>query len=472
MTYHIAFDVSHKPRGKIDENLTELRDSLNSNDFACYNFLELPITEDSLKSYDILVLACPDFTKISTLEITAIVSWVRNSGGGLLLLSHAGGDKGRGSNLTEISEQFGIAFENDQVLDEKYNLGLENIPQISTFNIPHPITSGIDSLCYRSGCSLTIFGSGAFSIADSNETSEPFSCPLICVSESGKGRVCCIGSYEMFRDKIGGGFQCNEHPKLTLNIFQWLISDYRMELRANEDGIASVPQIIDDTKLFIESQTFSKNAIPQSNKNSSEIVGISINISSNRELIELLKTFQKQINTTKIIIDKLVETAISSENGVTEAKIKKPNSVTYDAIQKDILEIQQNEYTKPELKRSSVKTNEQLVPENIQEESELTTLPPKPESLRKGANDQSSKLSLKPAPKLKTGAKTKKELKDEKEGLETKLSSVEGLLNFIDKKHSTGKLDDEEYKFRSKKLQSDLKKTKKKINMINKILKK
>ncbi len=113
-----------------------------------------------------------------------------------------------------------------------------------------------------------------------------------------------------------------------------------------------------------------------------------------------------------------------------------------------------------------------MVPENIQEESELTTLPPKPEILRKGANDQSSKLSLKPAPKLKTGAKTKKELKDEKEGLETKLSSVEGLLNFIDKKHSIGKLDDEEYKFRSKKLQSDLKKTKKKINMINKILKK
>ena len=465
MTYHIAFDVSHKPRGRIDENLTELRDSLNSNDFTCYNFLE-ELTENSLNPYDILVFVCPDFTKISKREITAIVSWVKNSGGGLLLLSHAGGDKGRGSNLTEISEQFGIAFENDQVLDEKYNLGLENIPQISTFNIPHPITSGIDSLCYRSGCSLTIFGSGAFSIADSNETSEPFSCPLICVSESGKGRVCCIGSYEMFRDKIGGGFQCNEHPKLTLNIFQWLISDYRMELGANEDVIAPVPQIIDDTKLFIESQTFSKNAIPQSNKNSSEIVGISINISSNRELIELLKTFQKQINTTKIIIDKLVETAISSENGVTEAKIKKPNSVTYEAIQKDILEVQQNEY------RSSVKTNEQIIPENIKEESELTTLPPKPESLRKGANDQSSKLSLKPAPKLKTGAKTKKELKDEKEGLETKLSSVEGLLNFIDKKHSTGKLDDEEYKFRSKKLQSDLKKTKKKINMINKILKK
>ncbi|GAH90808.1 unnamed protein product, partial [marine sediment metagenome] len=53
--YNIAFDVAHKPRGKIDENLTELRDFLNSNDFLCYNFLETPITQNSLKAFDILV---------------------------------------------------------------------------------------------------------------------------------------------------------------------------------------------------------------------------------------------------------------------------------------------------------------------------------------------------------------------------------------------------------------------------------
>jgi hypothetical protein len=188
MPYHIAFDVAHKPRGRIDENLTELRDQLNSNDFVCYNFLEVPITEESLIPYDILVFVCPDFSRISPNEITQIVKWVKNSGGGLLLLSHAGGDKGRGSNLSEISEQFGIIFENDQVLDEEQNLGLENIPLISTFNIPHPITANIDSLCYRSGCSLSIVGSGAFSIADSNDTSDPFSCPLVCVTEINNGR--------------------------------------------------------------------------------------------------------------------------------------------------------------------------------------------------------------------------------------------------------------------------------------------
>ena len=104
MPYKIAFDVGHKPRGKLDENLTELRDFLNANDFMCYNFLETPITQTSLEPFDILVFVCPDFAKISSMEISEINNWVRNDGGGLLLLSHAGGDRGRNSNLSELSQ--------------------------------------------------------------------------------------------------------------------------------------------------------------------------------------------------------------------------------------------------------------------------------------------------------------------------------------------------------------------------------
>ena len=188
MPFYVAFDVSHKPRGRIDENLTELRDFLNNNDFICYNFLETPITQATLKHYDILVFPCPDFVKLSALEISEIVNWVKEDGGGLLLLSHAGGDKGRNSNLSELSQYFGIIFENDQVLDETNNLGMENIPIITSFIPPHPITNGVKAICYRSGCSLSIVGN-AISIASSNETSEPFSTPLICVSEAENGRV-------------------------------------------------------------------------------------------------------------------------------------------------------------------------------------------------------------------------------------------------------------------------------------------
>lgn len=45
-------------------------------------------------------------------------------------------------------------------------------------------------------------------------------------------------------------------------------------------------------------------------------------------------------------------------------------------------------------------------------------------------------------------------------------------MKFIDKKHSSGKINNSEYEKRSKKLQGDLKKTKKRIDIIDKLLEK
>ena len=458
MPYHIAFDITHKPRGRIDENLNELRDMLNSNDFVCYNFLEVPITAESLMPYDILVFMCPDFSRISPNDITQIVKWVKNSGGGLLLLSHAGGDKGRGSNLSEISEQFGIRFENDQVLDENDNLGLENVPRVSTFNIPHPITANIDTLCYRSGCSLSIVGSGAFSIADSNETSEPFSCPLVCVTEISNGRVCCIGSYEMFRDKIGGGFQCSDHPSFALNIFKWLVSDYRMDLRSTIDVPTPELQSIGITTVPEDQPEVTTSSIPSKNRTIN--IDFSMKISKKSELIELLKIFQNQINTIKTTIDKLIETSSESDEDIIEVR---PEEISQ--TQRSDQEIQ--------LGRKPLAKAPKIISEEIKiDDTELTALPPKPESLIKEEQVEEKESDLKPAPKLKTKDKTKKDLKDERQGLETKLSSVQDLLEFIDKKHSSGKIDDTEFSKRSKKLQGDIKKTKKKISVLDKLLEK
>lgn len=457
MPYHIAFDISHKPRGRIDENLTELRDYLNSNDYICYNFLEIPITEESLTPYDILVFVCPDFARLSSLEITAIVNWVKNSGGGLLLLSHAGGDKGRGSNLSEISDQFGIVFENDQVLDNKINLGLENIPLISTFNIPHPINTGINTICYRSGSSLSIIGGGAFSIADSNETSEPFSCPLICVSEQEKGRVCCIGSYELFRDKIGGGFQCHDNPQLVLNIFKWLVSDYRIELRANLDVPVPTQQTSVTPQKIVEPTEFSSSYVTPEKR--AIDIDFSMKITKKSELVELLKIFQNQINIIQSTINKLIEKAIESEDEIYEMQSLELSQNIRDS---DLIRSIESELPKVVEKTSDAKLTEK--------ETALTKLPPKPKSLKKEETELD--VSLKPPPKLTTKAKTKKELKDEKQGLESKLTSVQDLMNFIDKKHSSGKMDNNEYEKRSKKLQSDIKKTKKKIDIIDKLLEK
>jgi len=229
MSYFIAFDIAHNPRGRIKQNYIALRKLLTSNQFACEEFFEPLITQASLEPYDILVFVCPDFSEISLQERMEIKTWISEDGGGLLLISHAGGDKGRKSNLSELSEQFGVLFENNQVLDKDSNIGWENLPIITNLSQDHPILEGIDEICYRAGCSLSITKDKE-AIILSNETSEPPDTPLLTASQRDKGRIVCIGSYEMFRDDTKGGFQYFSHSKLCLNIFKWLLSQHRKEL--------------------------------------------------------------------------------------------------------------------------------------------------------------------------------------------------------------------------------------------------
>jgi len=382
-----------------------------------------------------------------------------------LLLSHAGGDRGRNSNLSELSQSFGIVFENDQVLDETYNLGMENMPIITSFIPPHPITNGIGSLCYRSGCSLTILGS-AFSVASSNDTSDPFSSPLICVSEPDNGRVCAIGSYELLRDNVGGGFSNDEHPSLAYNVFSWLISDYRMELKAS-GVIPTIPSQEHGTPIpTVEGQSDSFDSIT-SNKREYNI-DFSMKISKKSELVELLKIFQQQIDTIKTTIDKLIRTAVGSADEILELTSTTDSQETKDV---NIANLKAPKPSKP----SSV---QDFIDFETSTEPTLTELPPKPESLT-GTDDEpfiglplaDESVKLKPVPKPKAKKKTKKkELIAERKGLESKVNSVRNLLNFVEKKHKAGQIDKKAYEKRLIQLKNDLKKTQKRIDEINRLL--
>lgn len=453
MPYNIAFDVAHKPRGRLDDNFTELKDFLNTNGFECYNFLEAPITKSSLKPYDVLVFVCPDFSKISSLEISEINNWVRKDGGGLLLLSHAGGDRGRNSNLSDLSQNFGMAFENDQVLDETYNLGMENMPIITSFIPPHPISNGLSSICFRSGCSLIVLGN-AISIVSSNETSEPFSSPLICVSEPDNGRVCAIGSYEIFRDKIGCGFNSDDHASLAFNIFTWLVSEHRLELRAN----AEIPEITPQQGNSSQFGEIPSNE--QSAENRKVDIDFSMKISRKSELFELLKIFQNQINTIKTTIDKLIKTTGASEDEIAELKENLPPSI----IEQPII--------KPLPKHSPTQQPISIFDEPS--DPTLTQLPPKPVELQSSSSDIFSGLNKTQKPNKTISEPKKKpkksELLSQKNSLESKLNSFKNLLDFVEKKHNAGEIDDESYKKRVKQLKSDIKITQNKIDDIDKLL--
>jgi len=489
MPYYIAFDLSHKPRGKIDDNYIGLRDHLNANDFICYNYLETPITVDSLKLYDIIVFACPDFSKISPQEVLEIVNWVKDDGGGLLLLSHAGDDRGRSSNLSELSEHFGIAFENDQVLDDMNNAGMENLPIITAahFIPPHPITDGLNEICYRAGCSLTVVG-GAMSVVYSNETSEPFSCPLICVSEQGKGRVCAIGTYEMFRDRTGGGFQQEEHANLVLNVFKWLVTDHRMEVTEHGTVHKAHPSSTHNNSEAVQSTSPYSSDLSAQRVSRIERIDPSIKFNNKDELLSLLSSYLNQIDTIKQNIESLVKNINASGENLFE-----PSSLQTGAVQ----EVQYTEQPSTEYYHPAIPAIEsEVTVSKDQGEFAFSALPSKPQAyvnkveeeksrrdfiglepvefrerdtVEKKTDLPMSKIKEKPKPKVEPKKKpqnNREELEAELEGLESKLNSVFNLLSFIEKKHDSGKIDDKSYKKQAQKLQKDLEQTKKRIEEI------
>ena len=466
MPYYIAFDLSHKPRGKIDENLTKLRDHLNANDFTCFNILEAPISQEHLKPYDILVFACPDFSKFSNQEIIEITNWVKEDGGGLLMLSHAGGDKGRNSNLGELSVQFGIAFESDQVLDEINNMGVENMPIITAdhFIPPHPITNGIDEICYRAGCSLTVLG-GAISIVSSNETSDPFSSPLICTAEPENGRVTAIGSYEIFRDETRGGFQNDDHIQLALNIFNWLVSDYRMELtqQGTDHSKSTIPiSISSNSDQLAEQYTTPVSSGPVSDD--LENIDFSMKISSKSELIEQLKMFLNQVTTIKYTIEHLIQATLNANDDI----FKKPQEPIDLQDYTDFLEFNQRPLTDLPPKPSELGKNDD---ERQKSDDLFIGLEPiTPAEIEKTTKTIPKSYIKETSKGLGKQGQSSGKLKAELDGLESKLNSVFNLINFIEKKHKAGKLDDKSYKRQTKKLQKDLDQTKKRIEEIKKIL--
>ncbi|MHA1383941.1 MAG: hypothetical protein ACTSR3_09340, partial [Candidatus Helarchaeota archaeon] len=214
----LAFDANLNERGKINDSYSELKHFLEQNNIKCVEYSHV-LTQTNLSKFDCLIFACPDASRMNKYEIGEIKRFVQN-GGGLLLLSHAGGDRGRGTNLNELSQSFGIQFINDQVFDEVHNIGLNSLPIIDDFTT-HQILKNIDSICYRAGCSIEVAGSAKL-IAHADSIAEPTNAGVTAVTQEKLGRVVALGSYEMFRNQMPGGIVYDSHKRLFLNIIDWL----------------------------------------------------------------------------------------------------------------------------------------------------------------------------------------------------------------------------------------------------------
>ena len=219
----IYFDQTQNERGRLDSTYSQLGKLLRDNDFDVEPYTEFMILAKNLKNVDVLVFACPNSSKIRPPEIDVLKKYVAK-GGGLMLLSLSGGDRGLMNNLSQISEEFGIIFDNTAVKDEPINAGLPTMPIIKDI-VAHPVTEDVEDILIPSACSLRLEGK-AIALAITSEMADPARVPVVAIAESGKGRVMCVGSYEVFRR--GGGLKHKGNKILAANAFRWLSGEFQM----------------------------------------------------------------------------------------------------------------------------------------------------------------------------------------------------------------------------------------------------
>jgi len=214
----IFFDETQKERGKINTNYSMLRDSLRSQGFDVEIYNDYPISEKGLRC-DVFVFACPDGSKLAKAEIDAILNFVER-GGGLLVISNAGGDRGLRTNMSEILNKMGIDILSDQVKDDSNNeFNMPTHPVIKDLK-EHPITQGVSEIVIVAGCSVR--GSANMKgIAYTSPVAEPPNAPVVVAGEYKKGRVVAIGSYRLFSN-YGAGLNLRNNKTFALNIFKWL----------------------------------------------------------------------------------------------------------------------------------------------------------------------------------------------------------------------------------------------------------
>ena len=191
-----------------------------------------PISREGIAGADVLVIAPPERvnpkserqTCLSSTEINTILEFVDN-GNKLLLLNSAFADEPWNSKINELSENFGIRFNSNSIIDDTHCIN--NSPEVPLIQEiqEHHITESIKIFCYPSGCSLS-FKSPSFGLAFSDKNShvigeenEKGSFPVFVAYERNRSKVAAMGSSLCFNVLFMENF---DNRSLLRNITKWL----------------------------------------------------------------------------------------------------------------------------------------------------------------------------------------------------------------------------------------------------------
>ncbi len=362
------FDETQNERGKLDSTYSELGKLLRENGFDVQQYTEYMILPDEIEKADVMVFGCPNSCKLRKEEITALEKFVEN-GGGLILLSLSGGDKGLMNNQSKLSHKFGIDFQNTAVKDTRNNAGLPTMVVIDNI-VEHPITEGVNDLLYPSGCSLEV-SKDAIPVAITSDTGEPANDAVVALAEYGDGRVLCIGSYEIWRN--GGGIKHQGNKIFAVNAFNWVTSQEPPKERGShkeekqETKPADTERLVEYSKVAKDTENALRRLIStvfdlqhEIEKMDEKLSGVNDNVENLRDefkafaestksqlgLVIPTEQFKSQKENTRDDLENKIKSIEKEMDSITKLQEHLESRQSSGAISKDVFEEQTKKLTK------------------------------------------------------------------------------------------------------------------------------
>lgn len=238
----ILIDVTHDEPINFTAGYNMFLSQLTSRGFTLAEN-KVPLTENTLKNYDILLIIVPK-TNFTQQEVYVIEKFVKD-GGSLLLVGRGGSSldiKKTREVLNELTINMGITFNDDLVTDTQSYYDNDATNVIIVNMIDDPITEDIFKVAMKLPCSISISSQNSKALmrgspqslsrpylSDPDKSGTPPKDPLNPISGADiivaaranvlSGKVIAIGSSTFLEDHMIGNY---DHLRLISNIFEYL----------------------------------------------------------------------------------------------------------------------------------------------------------------------------------------------------------------------------------------------------------
>jgi hypothetical protein len=236
----VLFDLSHNEMLNInEEEFSEFLNVLDSLNLRIKTNENKSLTEKLLQNIEILIIGNPIDEFFSSIEIKAIIDFVRD-GGNLLLVSEYGADFLQKTNLNDISgKYFGIYFQKNIIKEyNKLNQNCSSILTIQDFK-KHKITKQLRDIILGGSCSF-LLNQNSEPLLLSRESwtevyndlakewskeGENYPQIMAAYTEYGRGKVVALGDIDIFSNDSNIGLNRLDNHKFILNILNWFIEE-------------------------------------------------------------------------------------------------------------------------------------------------------------------------------------------------------------------------------------------------------